>query len=365
MKLRPTKATLKSVGVKPIIKAPVAKEPEEVPEGFEIVSIAPTTMESLIEHSYEIAGDSHDYLIRKATDEDVQFFTSGLNFTSHDTEYRYGISRYAFGQLCSKLGVPVNYMDKCIKMGKTQLAEDNVNSWLKTFKKDLFLREYDGNIRGVLSSKYSVCDSHEILEVVSNCVDVSQYKVKGSFLNEERLHLRLVSKEMLPINGEDLFAGLFIDSSDVGRSVLTVQFGIYKQVCTNGLIVSQAGGTLFQQKHIGISSEEFQTGLAASLGNIDELTAHAVDWVELARSKDCWGFNANKMSEEDMKEFLTRIRNITMLSDEGAKKVVDLMQTKYDTHRWGLINSITEVAQDYTLERRLLLERAAGRLLVA
>lgn len=36
---------------------------------------------------------------------------------------------------------------------------------------------------------------------------------------------------------------------------------------------------------------------------------------------------------------------------------------KYGTHDWGVINSLTEVAQDYTLERRIALERIAGDLL--
>ena len=41
------------------------------------------------------------------------------------------------------------------------------------------------------------------------------------------------------------------------------------------------------------------------------------------------------------------------------------MKPKYEDNIWGLINSITEVAQDFTLERRLELERIAGNLLVA
>ena len=53
------------------------------------------------------------------------------------------------------------------------------------------------------------------------------------------------------------------------------------------------------------------------------------------------------------------------LSEENANKVIYLMKDRYDMSRWGLINGITEVAQDFTLERRLELERMAGNLLVA
>jgi hypothetical protein len=40
------------------------------------------------------------------------------------------------------------------------------------------------------------------------------------------------------------------------------------------------------------------------------------------------------------------------------------MNVKYAPTKWGLINGITEVAQDFTLETRLQLEEIAGNMLV-
>lgn len=345
----------------------LVKTEEEKPKILEELSIEPLAIDSLIGRANDIARESNDYMVVKANPNNVRFNDhAGLTYIAEDGVVRdSAISRFALGQLGTKIGVPARYLEKCVASGRIDLAQENVNSWLEDYDKDLFLREYRGGIRGVLSNKYSVCDSHEILEVVNDAVDLSTYKIKGSFLNAERLHVRLVSKEMLPIDGEDLFAGLFIDSSDVGRSILTVQFGIYKQVCTNGLVVSRAGGILFQQKHIGITADEFHSGLVASLQNVDLLVENAVDWVHLAKSKDVYGYNVNRLSKEDMEEFIARIRSATQLSEESATKVINLMQTKYDSSRWGFINGITEVAQDFTLEKRLDLERIAGNLLVA
>lgn len=332
----------------------------------EVIDTRPKTLDKLIIKANDIALNSHDFMVRKANTHNVRFNeTAGLTFIAEDQEIRdYQISRYALGQLGSKIGVPARYLEKCITSGRIDLAQDNVNSWLEDFNKDLFIREYNGGIRGVLSNKYSVCDSHEILEVVDDAVDLSKYKIKGSFLNEERLHVRLVGKEMLPIDGEDLFPGLFIDSSDVGRNILTVKFGIYKQVCTNGLVIARAGGTLFEQKHIGITAEEFHDGLVKSLQNVDLLTENAVEWVRQAKHRDNH-WSAVSEYEDDIEEFVAYIRQQTNLSDDSAHKVIDLMNTKYEDNRWGLINGITEVAQDFTLERRLELERIAGTLLVA
>ena len=332
----------------------------------EVIDTRPKTLNKLIEKAHDIESRSNDYMVRHANSNNIRFNErAGITFISEDQNIRdFPISRYALGQLGTKIGVPVRYLEKCIQSGRIDLAQDNVNSWLEDYNKDLFIRAFSGGIRGVLSNKYSVCDSHEILEAVDDAVDLSKYKVKGSFLNEERLHVRLIGKEMLPIDGEDLFAGLFLDSSDVGRNILTVKFGIYKQVCTNGLVIARAGGTLFEQKHIGITAEEFHDGLVKSLQNVDLLTDHAVEWVQRAKNRyNHWSVETEH--PEDIEEFVAYIRQQTNLSDDSAHKVISLMQTKYEDTRWGLINGITEVAQDFTLERRLELERIAGSMLVA
>ena len=53
------------------------------------------------------------------------------------------------------------------------------------------------------------------------------------------------------------------------------------------------------------------------------------------------------------------------VSDKNLKKIVDLMDARYGVSKFGLINGITEVAQEYDLETRLELEKFAGNLLAA
>ena len=332
---------------------------EKVVDGKELLRMN-TGVDSLIRRAGEIQDKCHDYLVKRTDGAPVFYKENQLCFQTEEGAFRLPMSRYSLSQLSSKIGVPANYIQKCIDSGRIDLAADNINSWLDYYNKDLFIREYDGHVRGVLSSKYSVCDTPDIFKVLQETVNLPQYDVKGSFLNEERLHLRMVSRELLPINGEDLFPGLFIDSSDVGRNVLTVNFGVWKQVCTNGLIVSKGSGTLFEQKHIGITAEEFYKGLSNSLKNVDFLCENAVKMVEYAKNTEM-----HLLTKEDFEHLTNSLRVNAKMSAEGAEKVIDLMQSKYDNTHWGFINSITEVAQDYTLERRLELERFAGGLLAA
>lgn len=332
----------------------------------ELLEVGKVSFSSILDKAVEIQSMCEDFTVKRVNNQNLMLNEyAGITYmTETGAIRRPTISRYAMGQLCGKIGVPHEYIRKCIGSGRIELAQDNVNSWLEDYNKNLLVRECGGKIRGILSDRYAICDTPDILKVLQDTVDLSTYKVKGYFLNEERLHLRLVGKEMLPIDGEDLFPGIFIDSSDVGRNTLVVQFGIYKLVCTNGLVISRAGGTLFKQKHMGITAEEFHKGLSESLKNVDILTENAVEWVQRTKSRDNhWSVNTDH--PEDIEEFVAYIRQQTNLSNESATKVIDLMRTKYEDTRWGLINGITEVAQDFTLERRLELENIAGGLLVA
>lgn len=325
------------------------------------------TFDDLYQKSLDIQSLCTDYNVSNVTDKNMRLYPDGkLAYLPDDSSVRLracGMSRYAMSQLCNKLGIPVRYIEKCFDAGMPDLASDNVNEWLSDYRKNLFIREYNGSIRGVLSDRYMTLDTPNIMEVISSVVDSSEYSTKGFFLSPERFHARIVQNTMMNIAGEDLFAGIQIDSSDVGRSTLLVRFMIFKQVCTNGLCISKGGGVLFEQRHIGISIDDFYSEFKESMSRIPVLMENAKELIEEAR-KDSQGFALPYYNESHMKDFVERVKLKTRLSDESVSKVISMMTEKYSPTRWGLINSITEVAQDFTLERRVELEKIAGDLLL-
>lgn len=289
-------------------------------------------------------------------------------------------SDYAFSQFCSKLGVPAQYLEKCMKVGYIDLAEENLNTWVDDYDKPLFFREYGDKVRGVLSSRYSPFDTPQILDVLETATRGMNLKVKGFYMSEERFHARLIQTEKMHVDGEDLFGGIQIDSSDVGRSALTVNFFIFKQICTNGLCVSRGNGNLFTQKHINITADEFYKELNTSVKLIPDLVAEYESTIKramLSRSLVTVGkediSSAIRMGldlpKEDrdkaVQELIERLKAKTKLNDEGAEKVLRVADDKYGFSNWGVVNAITEVAQDFTLEKRIDLERSAANMLRA
>lgn len=304
----------------------------------------------LLDKANEIQAKCNDYSIR-ANDLRMND-TLQLVFDNHS----YPMSDLATGHLCGKLKVPSRYFNRLAEEEHFELAAQNINCWLEDNTKNLFLREYEGKIRGVLSGSYSVYDAPEILQTVAEVFDPNQFKLKGSFINEERLHLRLVENTMLDIEGEDLFAGITLDSSDVGRSGLSVKFFIFKQICTNGLVIAESSAKLFKQKHIGITHDDFAAGLKEGLETFYELKEKITEQIKET---------AKIPVEEDVEKLLEDIKEQTKLSDDAATRVIEYMVQKYDRTQWGLINGITEIAQEFTLERRIELETMAGNMLIA
>lgn len=332
-------------------------------ETKELLDLSRVRFSDIIRKSDDIQNLCEDFMVKNVTSDNFRFNEeAGISYVSEGGVRRPQISRFALGQLCAKIGVPANYIDSCVASGRIDLAQDNINSWLDDYKKSLFIREYNGKIRGVLTERYSVCDTPYILKGVEDVLPVDDYIIEGHYLDPSFTHIRMVSKKMLPIDNEDLYAGISVDTSDVGRSNLQVNFFIYKKVCTNGLVVPKRLGQLFKQKHIGISAEDFRMGLKESLILIPKIQENVIEAIN-----NTAGSSLERMfkSQENLETLINDIRQRTKLSEDSANKVIDLMQTTYAKNRWGLINSITQVAQDFTLARRLELERIAGDMLVA
>lgn len=299
-----------------------------------------TNWTKLVEQAREIQNDCDDIVIA----------ANKLRMNSELELNGMKMSAFASSGLCGKLKIPTVYFNRCASEFP-ELAAENINKWLSNDPRDLMLRTYKDGIRGCLSASYSKFDAPEILAAMDETLHIENYKVKGSFVNEERLHVRIIEKEMLPIEGEDLFAGFTLDSSDVGRSGLYVRFFIYKQVCTNGLVLPKSSGELFRQKHIGISSEEFKKGLTEGFESFNEIKNDVIEMIKR---------NKQIPTGEDIEEL---IKDRTKLTDDIVDEILMLADTSYDRSRWGIINGITEVAQKFTLERRLQLEQIAGEML--
>lgn len=265
------------------------------------------------------------------------------------------LTDYSYGQLCNRIGVPVRYMQRLQKLGLPHLVQDNINDVIKA--QDLRgakIRLYRNEVRGFMSDRYTILDAPDILQAVHHS-PLDRFEIKGSMIDPTRLHLRMVDSTPLNVQNEDLFMGVTVDSSDVGKSSVFVRLFVWKQVCTNGLMLPTASSLIFKQKHLGITSHELEDGLKNSISICSERAEDITTVLnKLAGEKSL------KTAEQE--KLLKTCVDGTLFTDDTVKEILDIREDRYPDNRWGVVNAITEYAQRFALERRLLFEEAAGRI---
>lgn len=341
---------------------------------IERVTVKSTTLEEVTEKVFDIEDKCEDFFSPKlgggnsnVSYEQDKFF---LNYTDiNGTEHRSPLTRHSLRQLCSLIDVPTRYAEKCAGVHEdwaTNLILQNMNEWLLRNKREnALIREYDKSVRGILSDRYTTFDAPDVMLGVNTGFSQfhDDYSVEGYTVNPEMLHIRVVKKSPVPGLNEDLYAGVVISSSDVGRGSISIGYFLFKQICTNGLIVRRAAGTRFRQVHMG-NIDEIAFAVETAIAGIADYERNVSEYVKKGRKINLTHILKNPDSS-DYEALFRNVKAHTGLPSKAVEQVFDVAMVGYEPTMWGIVNAITDQAQSYTLDRRLILEEAAGRLLVS
>lgn len=338
----------------------------------ETLTRSATTLDTVEREVDELEKDLSDTICPQMSSSHVKFdpYSESFIFSFIDKdnlrEDLY-LTVFSLSQLCSKVGVPVIYVYKCLDTHEDwaiSLITNNINEWLeRNTSENLLIRKYKNTVRGILTEKYTTFDSPDIIKGLKLGLSrVSEdFRVTDYLVSPERLHIRLIRKTPIKSLDEDLYTGLIINSSDVGRSSISFEYFVYKQVCTNGLIAKVRVGQGFRKVHLG-SIEEIADGFSDAVSYIDEYEEVMAKLISNAKTKD-YSETLRNPESEAYEKLTNMIKTQTGLSSNAVMDVLAVMTTKYGTDNWALVNAITEEAQKYTLDRRVLLEKAAGHIL--
>ena len=278
----------------------------------------------------------------------------------------YAITDLALFQLCNKLGLPVKYFKRLRESDSSvlrNLAIDSLNTLLAYYDKPFFFRMYQDKLRGVLSERYSNFDSPEIMDILCETFNGTDFVIRGSEVSYEDFHLRVTTQQPFKISNfdKDVYLGMQITSSDVGKSTLSVSVFIWKEVCTNGMCLPIFDKQMFRQKHIGIKEEIFSKGFKHSVEMLPLLQDKVADLLFSANSAliDKNIFNVKTPVGKAFKEYV-------ILPDKDISTLKELNgHYSNSVTSWSVASAITEFVQGdkISFDRRLNLERIAGEFL--
>lgn len=297
----------------------------------------------------------------RLTDDLCAAYTDPFGYTCKED-----ISEYAFSQLCTKVGVPASYVQKCFTAGKSDLAIQNFHEWSQDITGDqsMLVRNYGGIVRAVLTSRYNVFDSASVMECVYKALNApahkNRYTLNQIFLSEDKLHIRFVDfNTSVKAGSQSLTPGFTVSSSDVGSGSLNIKYFLYRFACKNGIVIVKNGGILFRQTHLAEFDKVGVSLFSEALKNIDTLNKYSQQQLKLAYEK--------VLSENEMKLYLAKAQKELHLGKGKAVEYLNdlLLNTYPDGNLLSFIHSITENAQKYSLETRIDHEVWAGNLLTA
>lgn len=264
---------------------------------------------------------------------------------------------YGFKSMGKLIGFPApfvkNVADSNPELAK-KIVDDRIVHYFNTVDKDFTVREFGGKIAGVVSNKYAYFDDDEVMEVIGNSC-IKDLAFTNTTVTPERLHIRALDKDSFHIVGDDspMYFAYFIDNSMVGGSAFKVRLGVFRQACTNGLIIPQSEFVICKQVHRG--DKDISSEFNASIEMINEKRDAIIDILnEAAETKS----KIEKLSEEYRADYLSKRLNTNKAETE---KIIMLYNITYGGQtRYALMQAVTEFARDIKdIDRREFLEAKA------
>lgn len=285
------------------------------------------------------------------------------------------LNQWAHGQLAEKLGIPVKYYERMREEEPTLLAK-NVNTWLSKQNGTKFLVRTNGtNVRAILSDKYKPIPNEavvfETLNTISS-IQESTFAVRECALTDTAMYLKITSDTVHLMNpkapdGDPMYPGIMVRNSEVGASKFQVDVYTWRQVCSNGAVISKGLSRVHLGRKIGGEGEIDFSQMTNELDIKTTLSAMG----DIVRQV---------FIPERMTELMERIKlgqevkvDEPVVAVEGLCKHYKLPDvTKNDIlarfgqkTQYGLANAVTETARDTENEdQQIKLEEIGGEVMV-
>ena len=172
------------------------------------------------------------------------------------------------------------------------------------------------------TSKYSFLPTHRILDVIEE-KGWKPYSVRQQGTGKYARHMiRLENSKFGPVSvdGDTIKPQLLVDNSHNGLSSARVHVGLFRLVCSNGLVVGMPGlSTSFKFKHMGLNRKEIYRTIEEASEQFSTVVNHVDDMRNV---------NLTKVEKEEFAIKAISLRHPDKFIDEdGTIKTDNLLST--------------------------------------
>lgn len=259
-----------------------------------------------------------------------------------------GTARHEF---LSKIGVPTSFRGQDFFNSLSPATQGFVVQDMVKSKRDklVLARWYDDRLRAVVSGDYT-CVPHtsvvDVLERIGPHFEVKNLYPSVFTADTKTMHIRLTTptKHSLNGNGDIGFTMIHVINSEIGKASLIVDAGIWREVCTNGLLARIGGSLLLKERHLYHDPDDLLEVFGTAVEQAEEVALEFLGKLKQARQL-----------EIPVQQILDRL-----LSERMREQVRERLEgnTLFDVY-----NAITSAAQERVFAAQIEWERWARRLL--
>ena len=163
-----------------------------------------------------------------------------------------------------------------------------------------------------VSSKYTFIPTTRILGVLENegwiptsVQQVNSHKEGNKQFAKHLIRLRRDGELNTDINVGDTIPEIVLFNSHNGKSNYDLRMGLYRFICSNGMVVSDAEFGSIKIRHMGYSDEQIMDASQEFIDNSTRIMNVVNDWKEIQMDRDqvrSFGLGASKLRFEDPDE---------------------------------------------------------------
>jgi len=324
---------------------------EEVPEVPKILADdAPDKFFSVLDEVREKLSKEVRKSVYTDSPTTVDFFKSDKNLYSADTTRgKYPFSNLGFDRLCKLLNVPAKFMKK---LPSDNAIKDLKASLYRTPLKGLNFIIKDDVIVGV-SDKEETTSALEVLDRLF--VPGHGFAVKNIGMSGEQLVVDFTRDTITPILNDSLEYGLSLRHTDHEGTHPQLSHYVWRQVCSNGLIVSQL------QKLAKFSNKMPKDKMFEMLS---ERVSYNIDLISTPLGSAVERLNTSTIPQEErrfLKSFLSKKMDFEN-HDDLDTGFEEKISRKAESTYYDLMNFITDAAKNFSVLERRGLEGLGGQL---
>ena len=197
-----------------------------------------------------------------------------------------GVARH---EMLSKIGVPTKFhgqgfFDRLAPSTQVAVVRDAVQG-----KRDkvVLARWFGEDLRAVVSGDYTCVPHTSVIDVLTRFpgLEVKNFYPDVFTADTKTMHVRLTTPTEHQLNGDDDvgFTMIHVVNSEIGRGSLIVDAGIWREVCTNGLLARIGGTLLLKERHLYHDPDDLMEVFGTAVEQAEEVALGFLEKLRVAQ----------------------------------------------------------------------------------